>query len=304
MPRVSVIIPAYKPAHLPDALASVFAQSFTDYEVIVVNDGSPFGIRELLQPYLQAGKILYLEQDNRGVAAARNRGLAQARGEFIAYLDDDDYWPDDKLEWQVRYLDEHPETGVIVGDVEFIDASGRLGVRFGLQTGLIKIEDMFGGSKILSPGQTLVRKALIGARNGFDESFWGADDYDLWLDLAGRTAIMKTSTLALYYRLHPLNASRNSLSMCLNIQRVLQRHLPFVSAGRRDELKMASTRHLFQYQGQQLIRDWKRLVRDGKWGDSWKYLPAIFWFVRGSFADPAFLVTIGRALLPERFFAK
>src|SRR5260370_24652309 len=102
---VSVVIPAYR--HRDFVLAtldSVFSQAFTDYEVIVINDGSSDDTTELLRPLAASGHIRYFEQANAGQATSRNRGIHAARGEFIALLDDDDLWPPDKLEWQVEAL--------------------------------------------------------------------------------------------------------------------------------------------------------------------------------------------------------
>ena len=90
MPAVSVVIPAYNSSpYIEDALDSVFAQTFTDYEVIVVNDGSPDAeeLKEVLEPYRE--KIVYLEQENQGTAGARNAGIGAARGRYIALLDPD-----------------------------------------------------------------------------------------------------------------------------------------------------------------------------------------------------------------------
>ena len=115
-PCVSVIIPTYK--HQDFVLAtldSVFAQTFTDYEVIVINDGSPDDTAEVLLPLAEAGRIRYIEQKNTGQSIARNRGIAEAQGEFIALLDDDDLWPPDKLEWQVEALRRQPDVALIAG---------------------------------------------------------------------------------------------------------------------------------------------------------------------------------------------
>src|ERR671939_2007579 len=93
MPAVSVIIPAYNAAaHIGAALDSVFAQTFTDYEVIVVNDGSPDTpeLERALDAY--AGRLLYVRQENRGPSGARNAGIRRARGEYVALLDSDDLW--------------------------------------------------------------------------------------------------------------------------------------------------------------------------------------------------------------------
>src|SRR5262245_5620608 len=101
-PAVSVVIPTYGHAdYLLATLKSVFAQSFTDHEIILVDDGSPDNTAHVVRPLVEAGQVRYLEQPHRGPAAARNRGIREARGEFIAMLDDDDLWPPEKLQWQV-----------------------------------------------------------------------------------------------------------------------------------------------------------------------------------------------------------
>ncbi len=101
-PAVSVIIPAYRHADMIcQTLESVFSQTFRDFEVIVVNDGSPDRTAEVVAPFVANGKIRYFSQRNAGQAAARNRGASEARGKFFAFLDDDDVWPPEKLEWQV-----------------------------------------------------------------------------------------------------------------------------------------------------------------------------------------------------------
>src|SRR5215212_5269413 len=106
-PSVSVVIPAYNVApYIPETLNSVFAQTFTEFEVIVVDDGSPDGeeLERALKPYLD--RVRYVRQENRGAGAARNRGVREARGEFIAFLDSDDLWMPEYLEKQVRFLRE------------------------------------------------------------------------------------------------------------------------------------------------------------------------------------------------------
>lgn len=106
-PRVSVVIPTYnQPKLLAETLDSVFAQTFTDYEVIVVNDGST----DETEAYLQSlgTKIRLITQENQGIGAARNRGIAEARGDLVALLDHDDIWKPQKLEVQVAFLEKHP----------------------------------------------------------------------------------------------------------------------------------------------------------------------------------------------------
>src|SRR6266702_399564 len=106
-PAVSVIIPAYNVArYIGETLESVLAQTFTDYEVIVVNDGSPDTeeFERAIEPYLS--RIRYLKQENRGASVARNTGLQAAGGEFIAFLDADDLWLPNYLEAQMKFIRE------------------------------------------------------------------------------------------------------------------------------------------------------------------------------------------------------
>lgn len=107
-PLVSVVIPTYnKPALLLKALDSVFAQALTDYEVIVVNDGSTDDTVLRLQPL--ADRLRLITQSNQGIGAARNRGIAEARGKYVALLDHDDWWLPEKLSTQVAFLERAPD---------------------------------------------------------------------------------------------------------------------------------------------------------------------------------------------------
>jgi len=107
LPTVSVIIPTYNRASLVSAaVKSVMAQTHSELEIIIVDDGSSDGTEQMLRSFVEGsgGRISYIRQDNQGVSAARNNGVALARGEWIAFLDSDDVWLPEKLEWQIRAL--------------------------------------------------------------------------------------------------------------------------------------------------------------------------------------------------------
>lgn len=303
MNLVSVIIPAYKPQHLMEALNSVFAQTVSDYELIVVNDGSPFGIRELLLPLVKAGRINYIEQHNLGVAAARNRGLREATGEFIAFLDDDDFWPSNKLEWQVDYLTEHPEIGMVLGGWAIVNEIGHIITEHTFEHRVLKLQDLIEhpGPTLGSPGQSLIRRNIIQSHNGFDETIWGADDYDLFLKIARTGKAIIAPSRALYYRKHPSNASNNPLLMCLNIQRVMNNHLSFLPRERRHRSRLAAARWLYNFRGETMIQEWKDQIISGEWRSSWKHLLATLWFFRAAVSNPTFTTTLAKQILPARF---
>lgn len=227
MPTISVIIPTYNHRDfVVETLESVFAQTFTDYEVIVVNDGSRDDTSVVLRPYIHSGKIRYFEQPNSGQGSARNRGLLEARGEFVAFLDDDDLWPTDKLSWQVDVGRRHPSAVMIYGFAEVF--GGEFPVKicpsFDAPTG-----DVFGRflshSWTCSPGQTLQRRDAVMELKGFDPTVSGADDWDLYLKLARLGPFHYEHRLALHYRVHAQNASGRVLSHYRNALKVRHRHM-------------------------------------------------------------------------------
>jgi len=187
-PKVSVIIPCYNATrYITEALDSVFAQTFKDFEVIVINDGSPDTeqFERAIQPYLN--RIVYIKQENRGPSAARNAGIHRARGEFIAFLDSDDGWLPDYLDLQMRLFEEKPSLDLICSDAHYFDDSGRQGIKF-LDDCKSKDPATFQSlvmeeSHIVTSG-VIARRAILIEAGLFDESLFRAEDYDLWLRVA------------------------------------------------------------------------------------------------------------------------
>ena len=190
-PKVSVIISTYQHEHwILETLASVQSQTFTDYEVIVVNDGSPDRTAEVLRPLRDSGQIRYFEQEHAGLAAARNRGLAEARGEYIAFLDDGDLLPPGTLASQVRGFEERPEAIMVYGFCvsfdsvqDLTDAEHKRQTSPELPSGRCHREFLV-RNFVTAAGQTLIRKEDVCVLGGFDAGLDGATDYDLWIRLA------------------------------------------------------------------------------------------------------------------------
>lgn len=224
---ISVVVPTYNHgALLLETLDSVFAQTFEDYELIVVNDGSPDDTAELLRPLVETDRIVYLEQQNAGVAAARNRGLQAARGEYIAFLDDDDLWPVDKLAWQARVLDTNPEVVLVYGRYAQLRADGELQPdrTSGFPSGAV-YREFRRRNWIHSIGQTLMRTDAVRAIGGFDPRIWGADDWELYIRLARAGSFEFHDHVSLHYRLHGNNASRSAIQHVRGHFRVVRRHI-------------------------------------------------------------------------------
>ena len=223
--EVSVIIPTYNhERYVLDTLASVFEQSFKDYEIIVVNDGSPDGTASRLRPLADARRIIYLEQPNAGQARARNHGLAQARGEFVAFLDDDDRWPADNLERQMNALRQAgPGTLACVGRCRYtgdVESS----VAEPLADEALTFPRLLRKSCIVSPGQAVIRKSALEAIGGFGGVRGGADDWDCWLRLARHGKMVASQHVALLYTLHQSNASRDAIAMLRSADIVISKH--------------------------------------------------------------------------------
>ena len=179
-PITSVIIPTYNRWPLvAEAVDSVLAQSFQDIEIIVVDDGSTDGTTNRLAKF--DGRLRLFTTTRRGVAAARNFGVSQAQGCYVAFLDSDDFWLPGKLETQIAFLDRHPEIQICQTDEIWV----RNGVRVNPKAMHRKPSgDIFVRSLdlcLISPSAVMMTRELFQRIGGFDESFPVCEDYDLWL---------------------------------------------------------------------------------------------------------------------------
>jgi len=184
-PLVSVIIPTYNRAWiLRGAVDSVLAQDFGDFELIVVDDGSSDDTREILDTYQK--RVIVLRQPNRGVSAARNRGIAASSGQLIAFLDSDDLWLPTKLSLQVDFFNAHPDA--VACQTE------EIWIRNGVRVNPKKRHHKFGGMIfeqslslcLVSPSAVMIRKTLFDVVGRFDETLPACEDYDLWLRVSCR----------------------------------------------------------------------------------------------------------------------
>lgn len=239
----SVVIPAYNSAgFIEKALDSVRNQSFTNYEVIVVNDGSTDNTESVLLAYSNKyGQfpLSVMSQPNKGIGGARNSGVFSAQGEFIAFLDSDDSWLPEKLEKIFKFLQAHHDVDVACHyETEINNNGAKRLLKYGAISNGNSYEDLLFNGNRLSPSATVVRREMAQAIGGFSDEpkFNSAEDYEFWLRLAKEGAVfgLLTEFLGFYW------LEANSITSKIeyhheNIQNVLDHHFKVLKGCRTDQ---------------------------------------------------------------------
>jgi glycosyltransferase involved in cell wall biosynthesis len=224
---VSVIIPAYNVARfIGETLDSLVAQTYTDYEAIVINDGSPDEeeLERVLAPYRE--RIVYIKQENRGLSGARNTGIRAARGRYVALLDSDDLWEPDYLATQVEILERDPTIDVVSPNALIFGESPHAGSIYydvNPSDGEITFERLVTQRCYVWIGVTARRETVLRA-GMFDESLRSVEDFDLWLRILknGGRIVTHRRVLA-HYRKRRGSLSSDPVWMCGHILRVLEK---------------------------------------------------------------------------------
>lgn len=192
-PQVSVIIPTYNRGWVvKEAVDSVLAQNFKNFELIVVDDGSTDHTREILNAY--RGSIKLFHQANKGVSAARNRGISEASGDCVAFLDSDDLWLQGKLSRQVEFFSQTPEALICQTEEIWIRDGVRVNPkkRHKKPSGFIFKPSL--ALCLVSPSAVMIKRSLLEAVGGFDETLPACEDYDLWLRISCRHPVYLINT--------------------------------------------------------------------------------------------------------------
>ncbi len=180
---VSIVIPAYNASqYLAETIESVLDQTFTDFELLVVNDGSTDNTAEIVSNYNhQDNRVKLLSQKNQGVSIARNTGIQRAKGEYIAFLDSDDKWLPNKLALHVEHFQKNPNLGISFGRVEFISSDGKSTNSFS-SSRLFKIapEHLYYENLIVTPSNVVIRRNIFDSVGGFDSNLSGTEDAELF----------------------------------------------------------------------------------------------------------------------------
>jgi glycosyltransferase involved in cell wall biosynthesis len=181
---VTVVIPAYNASEfLAETLKSVLQQTFTDFEIIVVDDGSKDNTTDIVHSFSQQdSRVKLISQKNQGVSIARNTGIKNAQGEFIAFLDADDLWLPHKLALHIQHLNNNPNLGMSFARVEFMSFDGKLtGQRSSSRLKNITLQHLYEENLAVTPSNTVFRRAILEKIGGFDSDLSGFADAELFL---------------------------------------------------------------------------------------------------------------------------
>ncbi len=253
-PTISIIIPAYNAeATILETIASVQQQTFSNFELIVINDGSADRTLELLST-VEDSRLKMFSYTNGGLPTARNRGISHATGEFIAFLDADDLWTPNKLEAQLAALEKHPEAGVAYSWTCNMGEKGEL---------LYPVTPVYNGNvyanllvwNFLSNGSNpLIRFQAIKSTGDFDPTLKSSEDWEYWLRLATRWHFVAVSEVQVFYR-------RSSTSMTTKVETIKQASLIVLEKAFRTAppelqyLKNQSFANVYQYYAEVYLRD-------------------------------------------------
>jgi len=209
--KVSALIPTYNSArYIREAVDSVLAQTYPVHEVIVVDDGSTDNTQELLAVY--GNRIRCIHQVNSGPPAARNNGIAQVTGDWIGLLDSDDLWVPTKIELQMKYLEQHPECGLVYTDMKTFDERGtieesvKVSRNLRLPSGRV-FPEIF-AETLFQTSAVLVRKACVARVGGFDTTLRMGDDYEFFMRIARHYELGYVDKPLVLYRQHATQGTR------------------------------------------------------------------------------------------------
>jgi glycosyltransferase involved in cell wall biosynthesis len=240
-PAVSIVIPAYNVTpFIGAALESIRAQQFQDFEVILVNDGSPdtADLEAAIAPYRDG--MCYFTQPNAGPSSARNAGLRQARGKYVAFLDGDDLWMPGFLADQLAAFGKDPSLDMRYTDAVFIGAARLAGRRFmedSPSRGEVTFEALLTGQCVVLTSAVVARRDAVIDAGMFDESVRYSEDFDLWLRMAFRGARLAYCEEPLVQRrLHATNLTNDGLPLLegqLSVYQKMSHALPLMTPTRR-----------------------------------------------------------------------
>lgn len=247
MALISVIIPAYNAEKtIAETIESVLNQSFSDFELIVINDGSTDSTVDIVGN-IKDNRIQVFSYSNAGVSASRNRGMSHASGELIAFLDADDLWTPDKLQKQLKALQNKEKAGVAYSWTDYIDESGNFlhsGDHITVNGDVY--EQLLFNNFVANGSNPLIRRSALLDVGEFDPSLTHGEDWDLWLSLAARYHFVAVPHVHILYRVSKQSASANISEMEAQSLEIIERAFSQAPSSLKP-LKKVSIANLYKY---------------------------------------------------------
>lgn len=231
MPFISIIIPNYNTAHyLVEAIDSVYKSTLQDFEIIVVDDGSKDDSDAVVAPFQQLENFRYIEQENRGLAGARNTGIREAKGEYLVFLDSDDIILPDKLFLQSEFLNANPAYDAVYSASVFFkdgEPAYKIETNFPNFSGQILQQLLYGN--FIHVNAIMLKKEAVLKAGLFDEGLRELEDWDLWLRLsiAGSKFYYQHEVLS-EVRLRKGSMTSNQIKMNATMVKVLEKNIPLL----------------------------------------------------------------------------
>ena len=222
-PQVSIVIPTHNSSrYLVKALDSVLAQTVSDFEVLVVDDGSTDDTECVMRHY--GAPVRYIRQQNAGVAVARNNGISESRGRYVAFLDADDVWLPFKLERQLETINLSSANGVCYSAFSIVSSELEpMEVSQSQRSGSLLESLLTRGNIVGTPSTVICERELLSEVGGFDAALSYGADWDLWLRLSVLTGFCYVDEPLVMYRQHDGNMSRSASLVECDSLRVLEK---------------------------------------------------------------------------------
>jgi glycosyltransferase involved in cell wall biosynthesis len=266
-PLVTIVIPCFNQAHfLGDAIESVLAQTHSEIEVVVVDDGSRDNTVEVARRY---PGVRYVREENQGLAAARNTGLAQVDADFVVFLDSDDRLMPEAIETGLRELEAEPDAMMAAGVWRLIGEDGQVLTSSPPEQPENVYSALLESCFISTPAAVIYRRELFTEIGGFDSKVSASADYDLYLRTASRYPVHLHPTVVAEYRRHGANMTRNSELIIRSELQVLRRQsrrvkdVPLLNAALERGIERSRA-----YHGARLVDEIRRRVDEGRRRDA------------------------------------
>jgi len=211
-PLVSIIVPIYNAAdYLEATIKSVIAQSYSNWELILVDDGSTDNVYDIIKPFLNDGRIRYLSKKNTGVSDTRNVGVNASTGIYLCFLDADDIFLTNNIEEKVNFLNNNPGIPLVHGNTEIINENGLATGEYneGKAGYILNTLLLWDGTNIPGPSSIMLKRDVFYEVGGWDTSFSTAADQDFFFSIAAKYPIGHINKVLTGYRVLPNSMSRN-----------------------------------------------------------------------------------------------